>query len=706
MDIGGVANTQPERSPWVVNLAPAIVVTLVSIPMSMGVAIASGVPPARGLTTAIIGGLIVGMLSGSPRQISGPSAGQAVMVLETVNQHGVAALGAVVPLMGIMQAAAGLLKVGQLFRAVSPAVINGMLAGIGALIFASQFHVMVDDLPKETGLDNLFSIPGAVVKGVAASGDPVHRHAAIIGLLTLAVLVGMSFARGRLAKIPPPLAAVIIATGATMAFGWGIRRVDMPESFLDALVYPGSEHLAMLTKPSIIVSAVALAFVATAETLLCSSAVDAMHDGERTNYDRELVAQGIGNLCCGVVGAPPVTGVITRSSVNVAAGATGRQSALMVGMGLLAFVAAIPGVLEVIPRASLAAILVFIGYRLMRYRPYRELARYGRSELIIFLVSVAVIVGVNLLTGIILGVVLALAKLLYSIGRGFHRFDVEIVPDEEHARTHVHLRGAASFIRLPKLASTLEALPGDREIHLHVEELDYIDHACLDIMTRWERQRIRARTPVRVEWNYLHHKYHKQNPLDVTPPEHEEEPEHPHGVLDFFIPELVFVGDVFRTKQEAIETLGLRLVRHHELGVDGAAFIDSALHREEESSTCLGSGLMVPHGVLRSRHEVLGVIAISHDGWDFETPDDRPVRCIVLLATHVDAASHHLAVLAAFARLFSLKPELRDRLLNAADAGEVIELLHGDDAAEINYPFERVTRVPDEAGNASDAEAS
>lgn len=680
-------------APWIANFAPAVVVALISIPLSMGIAIACGVPPARGLITAIIGGLVIGRLSGGPLQISGPSAGIAVMVLDLVTRHGLIALGVVVPVMGILQATAGLLRLGQYFRAVSPAVINAMLAGIGVLIFAAQFHVMVDDVPKGSGLRNLLSIPGAVTKGVWPLDGSVHQQAALIGLLTLGVLVGMSlFKKGKLSKVPPPLVAVVIATGATTALGLEIRRVDMPDSFLAALAFPRlSDVTTLLGDPSVILSAVALAFAASAETMLCSSAVDGMHDNERTDYDRELLAQGVGNFFCGILGAPPASGVITRSTANVQAGATGRQSAMMVGMLLLAFVAAFPTLLEVVPRACLAAILVYVGYNLVRNRPYAELRRYGKSELLIFAITITVIVGVNLLTGIVTGVVLALAKLLYSLGGGAHKFGVEIRPDFDHRLIQVHLTGAASFIRLPRLAATLETLPRDQEIHLHVEDLDYIDHACLDILTKWERQRIQSGTPVRVEWSALHHKYHSRNPLDATPPEHAESPDRVHRLLDFIVPSLVYVDERYPNKNAAIEVLGRHLVRHYHLKLDGDALIDSAKRREQESSTCLGGGLMIPHGILRSRKDQLGVMAISKRGWNFETPDGQPVHCIVFLATPQDAAAQHLAVLAAFARLFRLKPELRDQLIAAGSGAEVVELLRSDEAAEINYAFERVT---------------
>jgi len=164
---------------WRSNFVPAAIVVLISIPLSMGIAIASGVEPVLGLVTAIVGGIIIGTFAGSPIQISGPSAGLAVMVLEVVDGHhdnGLRALAVIVVIMGVLQIASGLLRLGQFFRAVSPAVINGMLAGIGVLILSAQFHVMVDDVPRSTGLENLLSIPESIYKG--AVGDTPHRWAA------------------------------------------------------------------------------------------------------------------------------------------------------------------------------------------------------------------------------------------------------------------------------------------------------------------------------------------------------------------------------------------------------------------------------------------------------------------------------------------------------------------------------------------------
>lgn len=167
----------------------SVVVFLVALPLCMGIAIASGVPPAMGLISGIIGGIVVGYFAGSPLQVSGPAAGLAVIVFEIVNTHGLAALGPMLLIAGLVQIVAGKLRWGQWFRAVAPAVIYGMLAGIGVLIFASQFHVMVDDAPRSNGLMNVITIPLAVMKGLSISETDPHHLAAAIGVLTLVVLI-------------------------------------------------------------------------------------------------------------------------------------------------------------------------------------------------------------------------------------------------------------------------------------------------------------------------------------------------------------------------------------------------------------------------------------------------------------------------------------------------------------------------------------
>ena len=308
----------------------------------MGIAIASGVPPALGLMTGIIGGLVVGFLAGAPLQVSGPAAGLTVLVWQLVQDHGLVGLGLAVFIGGAIQFAAGLLGLGRWFRAVSPAVIHGMLAGIGILILASQFHVMLDDGPQGDGLSNLLSIPAAII-GIfttdGPAGDGTHQLAALIGVVTiLALVMWAKFRPSSLRVVPAPLLAVIIGSGFAFFMGFDVRMVSVPDNLLDSATWLSPASFRLVTEPGFVIEAIGIAVIASAETLLCATAVDKMHKGPRADYDKELRAQGIGNAICGVIGALPMTGVIVRSSANVDAGGKTRLSAILHGVWLLAFV--------------------------------------------------------------------------------------------------------------------------------------------------------------------------------------------------------------------------------------------------------------------------------------------------------------------------------------------------------------------------------
>ncbi len=344
----------------------SVVVFLVALPLCMGISIASGLPPTTGIITGIVGGIIVGAISGAPLQVSGPAAGLTVLVYMLVQQYGAAMLGTIVLFAGFIQIAAGWLKLGQWFRAVSPAVIYGMLAGIGVLIFASQFHVMLDGKPLGSGVQNLIGIPGALFDAIRA-GDS-RQTAGLVGLLTIATIVGWgSFAPKSLKLVPAPLVGVVVAVIAAKLFGLEtIKFVDVPPNIWEwsLQMYPTPDKLARIVEPGILIGAISIAFIASAETLLCATAVDQMHSGPRTKYDKELFAQGVANSICGVLGVLPMTGVIIRSSANVDAGAQTRMSAILHGVWLSLLVVFLPQGLRRIPLASLDAVLGYTGYKL------------------------------------------------------------------------------------------------------------------------------------------------------------------------------------------------------------------------------------------------------------------------------------------------------------------------------------------------------
>lgn len=481
----------------------SIVVFLVALPLCMGVALASGVPPEKaasvGIITGIIGGILVGLLGGSPLQVSGPAAGLSVVVYELARTHGYDRVGLIVLIAGLIQLVAGVFKLGQWFRAVSPPVIQGMLSGIGVLIFGSQFHIMLDGKPIGGGIANLVGIPKAAWQGAISSNG--LSGPAIVAVVALVILVfWKSIVPKKLKMVPAPLVAVIAATLVAMFAHLEMKHVDLPERLLDAVQWPTIAGLdSWHDWRAILAAGVAMAIIASAETLLCASAVDRMTPTLRTNYDRELAVQGLGNMLSGFLGALPMTGVIVRSSTNVEAGAKTKWSTVFHGLWLLLAVTLLTGVLRQVPTSALAAILVYTGVKLMNFGVVRELVKYGRFKVVIYVATVVLIVLTDLLTGVVGGLILATGWLLHSLSH----LDIQRDDSSDGRMVNLHLRGAATFFRVPQLAKALESLPADSTIHIHVEEVSFIDHACLDLLTNWKQQHQTLGGQLVLDWDTL-----------------------------------------------------------------------------------------------------------------------------------------------------------------------------------------------------------
>ena len=509
----------------------SIVVFLVALPLCIGIAVAVGVSPARALLTGIIGGLIVGFLAGSPLQVSGPAAGLFVIVAdllakgrdsfaaqlangETVVEgeaiaYSLMVLGTSVFLAGVLQIVAGKLRIGQWFRAVSPAVIKGMLAGIGILIFVSQFHVMLDHVAMwhgekaHGGIQYMATIPEAIMKCFSSDTTTNHHLAALIGLLTIGtIVVWPMICPKKLKLLPAALVGITVATAVAAIAGLEIEMLNVPQNMFEETTLPNSvTWFQLLFDPIVITGAIVIALVASAETLLCATAVDQIHSGVRTDYDKELTAQGIGNVLCGLIGALPMTGVIVRSSANVNSGAKTRLSAILHGGWLLLFVVALPFVLAYIPRAALGALLVHIGIKLVNIKQIRELWNTSKSEVGIFAVTVLVIVCEDLLVGVVVGIMLSAAKLL-------HRFShLELNLKTEENVTHLQMEGAATFLRLPLLAAKLDEVPKSAELNVDFRGLTYIDHACLELLVNWGKQHEGTGGKLTIDWSSLQNRF-------------------------------------------------------------------------------------------------------------------------------------------------------------------------------------------------------
>ena len=435
-----------------------------------------------------------------------------MLIWHQVQDYGLSMLGIIVLLAGLIQLLAGILKLGQWFRAVSPAVIHGMLAGIGILIMSSQFRVMADKKPMGSGIENLFSIPALVVETVSANS--ASAQALYIGILTIVIIVlWTSFAPRKLNKLPAPLIAAVGAVIVSALLHLKIKYIpdllDNPDDInkiWTVIQFPSLDNLRRVAEPGILLAAVSVAFIASAETLLGASAVDKLHHGLRTKYDKELTAQGVGNTLCGILGVLPMTGVIVRSKANVDAGARTRTSAILHGVWLLIFSAALPFTLAYIPVSSLAAILVYTGYKLAYPKAVPGLLKFGKSEVVIYLVTIIFIVATNLLEGVLIGLGLSALKLLQA----FSHLEIHWDEDFVNNKVNLHLKGAATLIRLPKLAATLEEIRPGAEVHIHFEHLNYIDHACLDLISNWETEHLLTGGSLIIEWEALSSRFHQR----------------------------------------------------------------------------------------------------------------------------------------------------------------------------------------------------
>lgn len=468
----------------------SIVVFLVAVPLCVGVAVASGVPAELGLVTGIVGGLVTGFLPGSSLQVSGPAAGLTVIVYEAVTEFGVATLGVIVLVAGVLQLAMGFFGMGRWFRAISVSVVEGMLCGIGLVIIAGQIYAAAGLKAPASGLGKIAGLPGAFAD-VLGSAEALASLA--VGAGTIAVIVLWKRLPKAVRSVPGALAAVVLATAATLALGLPVATVKV-EGLLGVIQPPGAGAFGELASPAVWGTIVAFTLIASAESLFSAAAVDRLHDGPRTQYDKEMIAQGAGNTVCGLLGALPMTAVIVRSSANVQAGAKTKASRVLHGVWLLLFAAALPAALALIPIPALAGILVHAGFKLIPFRQIADLWRSHKGEALILVVTAVSIVAVNMFEGVLIGLALSVVKTAWEASH----VKLEIV-DKGAGPVQAHLSGNATFLRLPKILDSLEALPQDRPVELDLSGLHHLDHACRTALESWaERHSAVGTEPVRV----------------------------------------------------------------------------------------------------------------------------------------------------------------------------------------------------------------
>ncbi|MEZ3179170.1 SulP family inorganic anion transporter [Streptomyces pimonensis] len=464
----------------------SIVVFLVAVPLCVGVAVASGVPAEVGLVTGIVGGIVTGLMPGSSLQVSGPAAGLTVLVFEAVSEFGVGTLGVIVLIAGLLQLAMGFVGIGRWFRAISVSVVEGMLCGIGLVIIAGQLYAAAGLKAPETGIGKIVGLPGAFADALGSTRALVSLA---IGAGTIAVIVLWKKIPKGAQAVPGALAAVILTTAASLAFSLPVTTVQV-EGLLGVIQPPGAEAFGELLSPAIWGTIIAFALIASAESLFSAAAVDRLHDGPRTEYDKEMIAQGTGNTVCGLLGALPMTAVIVRSSANVGAGAKTKASRVMHGVWLLLFAALLPAALALIPLPTLAGILVHAGWKLVPFRAVVTLWRGHRGEALILVVTAVSIVVVNMFEGVLIGLALSVVKTAWEASQ----VKLEVI-DKGAGPIQVYLSGNATFLRLPKILDTLESLPQNRPVELDLTGLHHVDHACHTALKNWSERHSTPGTP-------------------------------------------------------------------------------------------------------------------------------------------------------------------------------------------------------------------
>ncbi len=486
------------------DIPASVVVFFVAVPLCLGIALGSGAPLFSGIIAGIVGGIVVGLASGSPLGVSGPAAGLAVIVLGSI-----AALGGsweafllAVVLMGIIQLVAGFLKLGFIAYYFPSSVIKGMLSGIGLLIILKQLpHAFGYDKDYEGDFsfaqidgENTFSELGKMI-------DFINPGAIVISIICLAILLLWDLVLIKKHKIfgmlNGPLVAVITGIVLHYLFIQGLLPFSLKPEQVVSLPVPSSigdffsqftfPDFSQLTNPKVYSIAFVLAIVASLETLLCVEATDKLDPDKRvTPTNRELKAQGLGNIVSGLIGGLPLTQVIVRSSANITFGGKTKLSAILHGVYLFIAAITIANLLNMIPLATLATILFIVGYKLAKPSLFKAMYKQGREHFIPFLATIIGILLTDLLTGIGIGMAFAIFYLLLNNFR--NAYDVKDVANSPHDH-HIVLSEEVSFLNKGGILQMLNEIPENSKvlidaslskfIHRDVIEIiqDYIVHA-------------------------------------------------------------------------------------------------------------------------------------------------------------------------------------------------------------------------------------
>ena len=482
------------KSNFRTDLSAGFLVFLLALPLSLGIAKASGFPSSMGVLTAMVGGLFTGFFKVSELSIKGPAAGLITISAAAVTEFGEGIQGwqmvcAVIVIMAILQIGLGLLKLGSLSDFFPHSAVHGMLAAIGIIIIAKQIPVLLGDDPEmysgEGPIELLMSIPRFITNA--------HEHIAIIGVLGLIIMFVVSSSKSALLKkIPAPMIVLLMAIPLTIF--WDFKQTESNYSLVSIGDFWGS--LALNTDFSTLATfpfwkyVVMFLFVSSLESLLTVKAIDNLDPYKRqSNYNGDLIGQGAGNVISGMLGGLPMISEVVRSSANIGYGAKTKWANFFHGVFLLlAMIFMIP-IIELIPNSALAAMLIFAGYRLAAPKEFIHTYKVGIDQLAIFLVTIIITLAEDLLLGILAGI---MVKFIIHISNGvkisnLFRAKFEII--EQNEETHMKIEGAAVFSNLIGFKKQLSSNLRSEKLIIDFEQTHYIDHSFMSFIQKFKDEK-------------------------------------------------------------------------------------------------------------------------------------------------------------------------------------------------------------------------
>ncbi len=473
--------TREIRKDLPADLSASIAVFLIALPLSLGIALATGAPLQAGLVAAAVGGIVAGRLGGAPLQVSGPAAGLTVVTAELIQHYGWRTTCAITVLAGVCQLGLAALRTARSALMVSPAIVHGLLAGIGVTIALAQLHIVLGGNPQSSAVANVLGLPAQLAA--------LHPAALGVSALTLAVLLAWPWLPGPagrvLRKAPAALAAVAAATAAASLSGLALPRVDLPSWRSHALPeLPAGPVLGILA------AVLTIALVGSVQSLLSAVATDKLIASERrtdnrpprSDLNRELWGQGAANIVSGALGGLPVAGVAVRSVANVKSGAVSRRSTMLHGLWVVLAAGLLVPVLDLIPLAALAALVMAVGVQMVSITHMRTVTRH--REIPVYGTTIVAVVLGGVLEGVAIGIAVAVALALHRLAR------TRITAEQQDNGVHrVRVRGQLTFLAVPRLSRVLNQIPHDGHA---VIELDgsFMDHAAYETLHDWQESHL------------------------------------------------------------------------------------------------------------------------------------------------------------------------------------------------------------------------